>query len=396
MTRQGPVARFVCLTNIPSLYRLQEFEVLHTELQDRGIAFEAVFMAETEPGRHWSFRPGDWSFPSSVLRGIHPLWRNAPFHFNPGVFLYLLHRPPTWLLIGGGWTVPTAIAAAAMARLLLPNTTLLFWVEATLSYTRYSRSGWTHTLKRTALSAYDAFVVPGQCSVAYLQELFAGKAKPTIRLANFVDERPYVLQTEALSHDRDQGRAAWGLKEEIVLLCPARLIPEKGILEFLSAVVDLPMNQFTILLAGDGPLRREIAALVAEKGMRNVRILGHQDTQRLIELYALSDVLLLPSPREPYGFVAVEALWVGLPLLLSDKVGALPEVLEPDQNGWAFDPLDRHSITRAVESVLAMGRADLAKMGAKSRQIAEARFAPRPATQAFVNELLAAFPPRKP
>ena len=134
-------------------------------------------MAETEPGRHWSFRPGDWSFPSSVLRGIHPLWRNAPFHFNPGVFRYLLHRPPTWLLIGGGWTVPTAIAAAAMARLLLPSTTLLFWVEATLSYTRYSRSGWTHTLKRTALSAYDAFVVPGQCSVTYLQELSSREGK---------------------------------------------------------------------------------------------------------------------------------------------------------------------------------------------------------------------------
>ena len=79
MTRQSSVTRFVCLTNIPSLYRLQEFEVLYKELQDRGIAFEAVFMAETEPGRHWSFRPENWSFPSSVLRGIHPLWRNAPF-----------------------------------------------------------------------------------------------------------------------------------------------------------------------------------------------------------------------------------------------------------------------------------------------------------------------------
>ena len=186
------------------------------------------------------------------------------------------------------------------------------------------------------------------------------------------------------------------MKDEIVLLCPARLIPEKGILEFLSAVVDLPMNQFTILFAGDGPLHEEIAVLVAEKGMRNVRMLGHQDTRRLIELYVLSDILLLPSPRETYSFVAVEALWAGLPLLLSDKVGALPEVLEPNQNGWTFDPLDRHSITRAVESVLATGRADLAKMGAKSRQIAEARFAPRPAAHAFVNELLAAFPPRKP
>ena len=176
---------------------------------------------------------------------------------------------------------------------------------------------------------------------------------------------------------------------------PGSVDPEKGILEFLSAVVDLPQNQFTILLAGDGPLRREIAALVTEKGMRNVRLLGHQDTRRLIQLYALSDVLLLPSPREPYGFVAVEALWAGLPLLLSDKVGALPEVLEPDQNGWSFDPLDRHSIVRAVESVLATGRADLAKMGAKSRRIAEAR-STRPAAHAFVNELLAAFPPGKP
>ena len=148
-----------------------------------------------------------------------------------------------------------------------------------------------------------------------------------------------------------------GLKDEIVFLCPARLIPEKGILEFLSAVVDLPQNQFTILLAGDGPLRREIAALVTEKGMPHVCLLGHQDTRRLIQLYALSDVLLLPSPCEPYGFVAVEALWAGLPLLLSDKVGALPEGAGTgSERFWKFHPLDRHSIVRAVESVLATGR----------------------------------------
>ena len=84
-----------------------------------------------------------------------------------------------------------------MARLLLPDTTLLFWVEATLSYTRYSRSGWTHTMKRGSV-VRPRVRCAGQCSVVYLQELFAGKAKPTIRLANFVAERPYVLQAEAL------------------------------------------------------------------------------------------------------------------------------------------------------------------------------------------------------
>ena len=200
-----------------------------------------------------------------------------------------------------------------------------------------------------------------------------------------------------LSRNRDGGRAAWGLKDEIVLLCPARLIPEKGILEFLSAVVDLPQNQFTILLAGDGPLRREIAALVAEKGMRNVRILGHQDTRWLIELYALSDVLLLPSLREPYGFVAVEtAMGRIAPASLGQSRCFAGGAWNRTRTVGHSIPLTGIPSRGVVENVLAMGRADLAKMGAKSRHTAEARFAPGPATHAFVNELLAAFPPRKP
>jgi glycosyltransferase involved in cell wall biosynthesis len=154
-------------------------------------------------------------------------------------------------------------------------------------------------------------------------------------------------------------------------------------------VRDVP-GDYAIAIAGDGPLREDIERLVGV--MPHVRLLGHLWPQELVRLYAAADVLLLPSLFEPYGFVTVEGLWAGLPLLLSDRVGALPEVMVEGENGWVVDAADAEQVRATFVEVLETEPAALASMGKKSLAVAEERFSSRECAEAFVDDLLRVFP----
>jgi glycosyltransferase involved in cell wall biosynthesis len=149
-------------------------------------------------------------------------------------------------------------------------------------------------------------------------------------------------------------------------------------------------GDYAIAIAGDGPQREEIERLVT--AMPRVRLLGHLWPQDLVRLYAAADVLLLPSLSEPYGFVTVEGLWAGLPLLLSERVGALPEVLVEGENGWAVDAEDPEKVRTTFAEVVETDPSLLASMGERSRALAGERFDSRTCAEAFVSDLLRVFP----
>ncbi len=385
--------RLVVVTNIPSPYRLHEFRVLHEVLQVQGINFEAIFLATTETGRHWQYSPEQAAFPHRIAAGWNMTLRGKPFLFNPGVVAELWHKPPTWLWLGGSWYLPTTLAASWLGR-LRGRTRLLGWNEST-AFDRHTLSHETgDSLRRQLVRPYHGWVVPGERAAIYAREAYARPGSPILTFANTVDESLYRDRVAALRQDRISLRARWRLGKERVFLWPARLSPEKGILEFLGAIESVTGN-YIVLIAGEGPQRPEIEVWLADHPHVSVRLLGHQNIEHLLELYALADVLLLPSLSEPYGFVAVEALWARLPLLLSERVGALPEVLEPGVNGWVIDPAQPETIRQAFEAARRAAPDELVMMGAQSQTLAEKHFDSTHTTQQFVNSLLATLPPRE-
>jgi glycosyltransferase involved in cell wall biosynthesis len=372
---------------------LHEFECLSRELETRGIGFEAIFMAETERERYWRFHSRECSFKHRVMPGMtFYLEGGTPFHFNPRILLALIKRPPDWLLLGGAWYIPTVVAASLIAKIRGKRTSVFFWSESWAEdYHRVSgRLGLA--MKRMLVGAYDGFVVPGEKAKAYVKAYARTDAR-CMRLANSVDERLYHDCVIQLRADRPALREKYQLPEDgMVFLWPARLATEKGILRLLEAVRPLAGAEYTILIAGEGPQRPEIEKWLAQAGEKRVRLLGHQDIERLLELYAVTDVLMLPSLSEPYGFAAVEGIWAGLPLLLSDKVGAWPEVMEPGQNGWLIDPGNPDHVRAVFQELLASSPARLEKMGEASVAIARERFSSAQSTREFVDELLERFP----
>ena len=79
-----------------------------------------------------------------------------------------------------------------------------------------------------------------------------------------------------------------------------------------------------------------------------VKHLGYIDSARRHDLYAQASMLVLPSHLEGFGIPALEAMTVGVPVIVSNR-GALPEVtggaaeiVEPDNAGGFADAMDRY------------------------------------------------------
>jgi glycosyltransferase involved in cell wall biosynthesis len=361
-------------------------------LSKQDIDLDVIFMATNELGRHYFLEKGKWTFQYRFLRGIHPYWKRIAFHFNPGIVNHLIRTRPNWTIIGGGWHVPTSIIANLTSRALgIPS---LFWTEGSLGFTDISRSGATKVIRELTLSTYNGFVIPGKSSMDYINDLFPTKQKKIIHLPNFVYIEDYSKKVQQNKLQRGNFRRKYNLgTNERIFLIPARLSPEKGLLEFLKIVRNVIPGHFKILLVGDGFLRNEIESYLNVNNLDTyVRLLGHRNLDELLELYAITDLVILPSLRETYSFASVEALWAGLPLMISKFVGALPEVMEDGLNGWEFDPNNAGQVESVLRQALGATSSDLERMGQASIMIAQQRFEPKNSCNLFINSLLQIFP----
>ena len=95
-----------------------------------------------------------------------------------------------------------------------------------------------------------------------------------------------------------------------------------------------------------------------------------QDTpwERIVERYVLADVFALLSRHEPWGVVVNEAAACGLPLVLSDRVGAAFDLLDDGRNGVLVPVDDVAAAAQAIRELAADPNRRRA-MGAASREI---------------------------
>ncbi len=108
----------------------------------------------------------------------------------------------------------------------------------------------------------------------------------------------------------------------------------------------------------------------------------------MLELYASCDLLLLPSLKDPNPLSVIEALWAGLPLLISDRCGNWPEAVEQGVNGWVVDPTSQTQMRRTFEQVLRLTHDDLARSGAASARIARQKFSTQANVESFADSVM--------
>ncbi|WP_242696301.1 glycosyltransferase family 4 protein [Longitalea luteola] len=131
-------------------------------------------------------------------------------------------------------------------------------------------------------------------------------------------------------------------------LSVGRLVPVKGqrdlILAFSEFLPSCP--QAVLHIAGDGPARKTLAALITELGLQNnVVLLGNRsDVPQLINEY---DCFVFASHSEGFGGAILEAMFAGLPVLISD-IPVHKELVTHLETGYFFETGSAQSIAQAL------------------------------------------------
>jgi glycosyltransferase involved in cell wall biosynthesis len=154
------------------------------------------------------------------------------------------------------------------------------------------------------------------------------------------------------------------------LVFAARFVETKNpeqLVRALSRLQDLP---WTCAMLGDGPLLEFVCATVAGSGVASrFSLPGWVSPEQVLSQFARSDALVLPSRSEGLSVVGVQALGMGLAMVLSDAGGNL-ELVHDGENGFLFPVDDLDALTDRLKKLLE-SPAMLQSAQAKSREMAK-------------------------
>ena len=152
-------------------------------------------------------------------------------------------------------------------------------------------------LIRWAMSEADGLIAVSSALREAMLELGASPEKVTV-LRNGVDTGAFRPL------DRETARRNLGLTRP-TLLSVGLLIERKGHHRTIEAMRLLP--EFDLLIAGEGPDRKRLEALIARLGLADrVRLLGARPHRELPSLYSAADAMVLASSREGWANVLLE------------------------------------------------------------------------------------------
>ncbi|AEV87507.1 glycosyl transferase family 1 [Actinoplanes sp. SE50] len=165
---------------------------------------------------------------------------------------------------------------------------------------------------------------------------------------NGVDALRWRARPRAVAAARDEYAGTGGP----LISFAGRLVYEKGVQHLLAAVPELRERfpGLRVVIAGDGPYRRELELAGRELG-ETVSFAGFLTGHDLTALMAASDCYVVPSIYEPFGMVAVEAAAAGTPVAVA-ATGGLSEIVEHGVTGVHFPAGDPGGLAAAVSGVL--------------------------------------------
>lgn len=153
--------------------------------------------------------------------------------------------------------------------------------------------------------------------------------------------------------NREAARTALGVKGS-VLLFAGWLIPRKRVDLVLEVTKRLPL--LTTVIVGSGPLQDELREMVDELGLSSrVIFLGQKRPDEMPALYNAADVLLLPSDREGWANVLLEAMACGTPVVSRD-IGSAPDFITDPKVGLVVPSDKAEDLADAIESCLKNSR----------------------------------------
>lgn len=141
----------------------------------------------------------------------------------------------------------------------------------------------------------------------------------------------------------------------LVILFAGKLVAAKQPLPLLEAFLELDPPGAILVFVGEGEAKPGLQSRAAAAAGPRVHFLPFANQSEMPSRYLAADLLVLPSRGhyETWGLAVNEAMSLGTPCLVSDRVGCREDLITEGQTGWSFRVDEPGGLKRALAAALA-------------------------------------------
>lgn len=336
----------IILTNIMTPYRKFFYDRLYEEFNKENYILTVVLMANTEDSRHWDYNDLKTNY-TYKLEGKTKKICNIEIHINKSLKPLYNELKPACVICGGSYLFPAVWETIKLQKKY--GYVLFEWSESHLNEKRdYNRFKLRvrDIMRKKIIGKFNYFWNPGKFAMEFVKKY--SPLSKCLYVPNLIDNTKFNIANKVKEDRYDKYCLSHTKKNYIT---PARLIPVKGILEFLSLYKNCDTENSRYIIVGDGELKEKIEEYITQNNL-DVFLIGYRDENEMSELYSLCDGFILPSLSDANPLTCVEALWNGLPLLVSTHVGNYPEVIKSNQNGYVFSYENSKEAIKIIDEYL--------------------------------------------
>lgn len=346
------------ITNLRAPYRtLQLNEYGNLE----NVSLTAYYTDRANENRKWNLHNAD-KFKEVDLKGYKILKKYG--YINSGIIKIVKEND---LIILGCYEQPTYIVISILCRIFNKKYILSF--DGISTDRLYKKENILKKyIKKIVINKAIYIMGNGLVSKGYFNKQFNYPNERILNQFLTVDSNVINSLYEKKEKFRHYYRKKYNIREnEKVIIYSGRLIDIKNIDSVIKALSKVNGEKITFLIIGGGYLESNLKELANRLKVKIV-FTGFIETQEeLFKHYFIGDSLILPSLYEPWGLVVNEAMFSGLPVIVSKICGCSLDLVENGVNGYIINPDDINDIKNAIEDLFF--KDDIKLMGQNSRSI---------------------------
>jgi glycosyltransferase involved in cell wall biosynthesis len=226
------------------------------------------------------------------------------------------------------------------------------------THPRLQRTAWRKLMRGPILKSwyklFDGCLAIGSANARYYVQMGVPESKIWL-MPYCVDNERYMSFANLTNNGRAEMRRRLGISSESpTVLYSAKFDKRKRPDDLINAFAHLRREGVNaeLVLVGSGHMEEQLKNLARACGLEDVSFPGFINQAELPSVYAACDVFVLPSDNEPWGLAVNEAMCAGLPIVLSEEIGCVEDLVADGVNGATFNAGDVLGLAAALKPLL--------------------------------------------
>ena len=209
-------------------------------------------------------------------------------------------------------------------------------------------------MEKTSAPLKDTIIVNSELDRRLAIEKNIAADDKIVKVYNGIDQNALDFLPKEEARKKISNKSQFPNDQTKIVGTIANLYAAKGLEYLIEAAHILSSTHHTpyhiqFIIIGEGREREKLESLIKKYNLKNFTLTGRfQDARRYLKAF---DVFVLPSVKEGFPWVVLEAMAAGVPIVAT-KVGAVPEVIENNKDGFIVRPKDADGLASSINTFL--------------------------------------------